>query len=226
MPAYLERSKSGLGGHVWIFFKHKIPSWKARLLGKNLLHKSKISREFSYDRMFPSQDRHTGKGFGNLIALPLQGKFSRGGNTVFIDENGEAYDDQWKFMSSIKKLSHSDVDRILKQFSDIPEEVEKEESVLPTKEGSCTKLILSNNISISQDFLPTDLYTFIRSKVNFPNPQFYELERRGFSTWNTSRMIVNLEITDSALLIPRGFLPEIENFCKSHDIEPSQNKIT
>ncbi|OIP79845.1 hypothetical protein AUK45_05225 [Candidatus Peregrinibacteria bacterium CG2_30_44_17] len=219
VPAYLERSKSGLGGHVWIFFKHKIPSWKARLLGKNLLHKSKISRKFSYDRMFPSQDRHTGKGFGNLIALPLQGKFSMGGNTVFIDENGEVYDDQWKFLSNIKKLNHSEVDRILKRFSNTEEITEVEEPIIQTKETSHTKLIFSNNISISQDFLPTDLYTFIRSKVNFPNPQFYELERRGFSTWNTSRMIINLETTDGVLLIPRGFLPGIENFCKSYDIK-------
>ena len=39
----------------------------------------------SYDRFFPSQDFLPKAGFGNLIALPLQGERARAGNTVFLD---------------------------------------------------------------------------------------------------------------------------------------------
>lgn len=71
LQCYLERSKSGNGGHVWFFFETNIPAWKARRLGKYLLTQAKVTTRQTFDRMFPSQDEHHGKGFGNLIALPI-----------------------------------------------------------------------------------------------------------------------------------------------------------
>lgn len=94
LSCYLERSRSGNGGHVWLFFETTIAGWKARQLGKFLLSEAKIFSRKTYDRMFPSQDAHTGKGFGNLIALPLQGNAIKQKNTVFINTSGEPYPDQ------------------------------------------------------------------------------------------------------------------------------------
>ena len=39
----------------------------------------------TYDRMFPNQDCLTGKGLGNLIALPWQGQVGKEGHTLFLD---------------------------------------------------------------------------------------------------------------------------------------------
>ena len=77
LPASIERSRSGNGGHLWIFFEENISAFLSRGLMFNLLMKadiiSRFEKEPSFDRIFPNQDTHSGKGLGNLIALPLQG---------------------------------------------------------------------------------------------------------------------------------------------------------
>ncbi len=71
----LERSRSGAGGHAWIFFSEPVPSILARRLGTILLAKAASSQPamplHAYDRFFPNQDTMPAGGFGNLIALPL-----------------------------------------------------------------------------------------------------------------------------------------------------------
>ncbi len=78
VPAALERSRSGRGGHVWIFFSAPVAAGSARKLGALLLRDAMTRRAevdlASYDRLFPNQDFLPRKGFGNLIALPLQGR--------------------------------------------------------------------------------------------------------------------------------------------------------
>ncbi len=110
IPAYLERSRSGNGGHIWIFFEAKIPAFQARKLGFIILTKTMDSRHqiglSSYDRFFPNQDTMPKGGFGNLIALPLQYKPRMEGNSVFINESFETLPDQWAFLSQISKNTH------------------------------------------------------------------------------------------------------------------------
>jgi hypothetical protein len=76
VSAALERSRSGRGGHVWLFFEKAVPAALARRLGSHLLTETMERRPDlgfdSYDRLFPSQDTLPQGGFGNLIALPLQ----------------------------------------------------------------------------------------------------------------------------------------------------------
>ncbi|OGG16066.1 hypothetical protein A3D77_02000 [Candidatus Gottesmanbacteria bacterium RIFCSPHIGHO2_02_FULL_39_11] len=90
----VERSKSGNGGHLWFFFSERLPAYKARQMGKLLLGQAGIKNRKTFDRMFPSQDEHTGKGYGNLICLPLQGKFVVEEKTVFINQDGIAIPNQ------------------------------------------------------------------------------------------------------------------------------------
>ena len=60
MPAALERSRSGKGGHIWIFFDRALPAITARKLGCVLLTRTMERRHQlgldSYDRLFPNQD--------------------------------------------------------------------------------------------------------------------------------------------------------------------------
>ena len=91
VPSALERSRSGKGGHVWIFFSEPIKAGLARKLGTFLVTETMERRPEigfdSYDRFFPSQDTMPKGGLGNLIALPLQKKPREKGNTLFIDKN-------------------------------------------------------------------------------------------------------------------------------------------
>lgn len=117
IPCFIERSRSGNGAHVWIFFEHPLPASKARKLGNTILTEAMErygQMTFkSYDRFFPNQDRLLEGGLGNLVALPLQGKARKEGNSVFVDENFVACEDQWSYLLQIKRISQITVDAVL-----------------------------------------------------------------------------------------------------------------
>jgi len=117
VPAALERSRSGNGGHVWIFFEQAIPASLARKLGSCLLTDTMERRPElgfgSYDRLFPNQDTLPKGGFGNLIALPLQKRARERGNKVFLDSQFEPYPDQWAFLASLPKVSRHRVELLV-----------------------------------------------------------------------------------------------------------------
>jgi hypothetical protein len=119
VPAVLERSRSGNGGHIWIFFSEAIPAKLARQLGAFMLTQAMENRPEvgfdSYDRFFPSQDTLPKGGFGNLIALPLQKKPREKGNSVFIDQNFNPFPDQWAFLSSVTRMGLREVESLVEQ---------------------------------------------------------------------------------------------------------------
>jgi len=118
VPASLERSRSGNGGHVWIFFANPVQAALARKLASAILTRT-MERHYalgldSYDRLFPSQDTMPKGGYGNLIALPLQRGPREKGNSVFLDDQLQPYDDQWALLSSIKRLTPEEVQTLLR----------------------------------------------------------------------------------------------------------------
>jgi len=107
IPYAIERSRSGNGAHLWIFFSEPVPAVLARKLGFALLDRAmevhtKLSFD-SYDRLFPNQDTLPTGGFGNLIALPLQQNPRQHGNSIFVDNNLITFNDQWDFLKNLKK---------------------------------------------------------------------------------------------------------------------------
>lgn len=123
VPAALEVSQSGRGAHVWIFFAQAMLAATARSIATSLLGEAFQLRGSmhlsSYDRLFPSQDIHTGRGMGNLIAAPLNGKRRQHGTTLFLDPATlEPFDDQWAYLSSIARLSHKDVAALARTLPD------------------------------------------------------------------------------------------------------------
>lgn len=115
----VERSRSGRGAHVWIFFKRPVSAALARNFSFLLLDKGSASINLKsfhyYDRMYPSQD--VASSIGNLIALPLQGQALKSGNSTFVDKNWNAYPDQWDILlNHTEKLSLEDIEKHMKKW--------------------------------------------------------------------------------------------------------------
>jgi hypothetical protein len=122
IAAHLERSRSGKGGHVWIFFDHPYPAMKSRKIILSLLTESGAISAFdknsSFDRLFPNQDNHSGKRLGNLIALPLFKPASDQGNSCFIDpQTLEPFTDQWAYLAQIQKVNVKHLDDIYRSLA-------------------------------------------------------------------------------------------------------------
>jgi hypothetical protein len=118
LPAALERSRSGNGGHVWLFFEEAISASLARKLGSHILTETMENRPEiglgSYDRFFPNQDTLPKGGFGNLIALPLQKLARDRENTVFLNDQFEPHEDQWSYLASLKRISRTQVEAVVR----------------------------------------------------------------------------------------------------------------
>ncbi len=231
IEVYIERSRSGMGGHAWIFFQEPVAARTARQLGTLILTRAMAGRHNigfdSYDRFFPSQDTMPSGGYGNLIALPLQRIPRRSGNSVFVDDNLNPYPDQWEFLSCVKLLSGADVAAILRENMSVPRKeqemnypesdiIEAETPLKVAREKirgihKCPIFFsYSNHLEVLITGLPSTLITTFKRIATFVNPKFFELQRMRFSTWNTPRYICSAELSDDGdkMIIPRGLLSQ------------------
>ena len=75
--------------------------------------------------MLPAQDRLPEGGLGNLIALPLQGKALRDGNSAFVDSNWNAYPNQWEVLWSKPRLSQEFLEMKIREWSILTDGIER-----------------------------------------------------------------------------------------------------
>nr|MDA8219131.1 hypothetical protein [Dehalococcoidales bacterium] len=210
VPAVLERSRSGNGGHVWVFFDRPVAAATARRLGSMLLSAS-MERAYhstldAFDRLFPSQDTLPRGGFGNLIALPLQKRLRDLGNSVFVDRALRPYPDQWAFLSAVKRLGPAELDIAFERLAEGEEEATADARSSPTpasREGRAhaaserggprlpTEIVLTyrNMLTIPKAGLPPSLLTDLRKLASFPNPEFYKAQAMRLSTYGKPRII-------------------------------------
>lgn len=218
IPAYLERSRSGNGGHVWIFFNSPYPAIRSRKIFISILEQSgafsMFDKSSSFDRLFPNQDFLSGKGFGNLIALPLFKPTFEKGNSCFVNsETFEAITDQWDFLKNIQKVSTDYLDELYKTLSpDVP-------IIAPQQTNGKLSISLSNTIRISRNRLTPTLTHFIREELNFANSEFFIKKKSGRNTFETTRYFKLIEESESEIFIPRGFIGKLLRFCKESQIE-------
>jgi hypothetical protein len=221
IPAALERSRSGDGGHVWIFFNERVPASSARRIGAYLVREAMTARAeldlVSYDRLFPAQDFLPRQGFGNLIALPLQGECRKKGTTVFLDPSTlEAYPDQWEFLASVSRLSGEAAIALADSLGDVLAGPDVRTyrrpigSVGSTPPPSAIPASAAAMLTLNRIGLPPALLAALKHLASLPNPDFYEKERNRFWTGDTPRFIRCYRETLDQLLLPRGVRPQAE----------------
>ncbi|SFE67184.1 hypothetical protein SAMN05518672_10925 [Chitinophaga sp. CF118] len=216
IPAYLERSRSGNGAHVWVFFQQPYPAMKSRKILLSLLTEARIISTFdknsSFDRLFPNQDTLSGKGLGNLIALPFHKPAMDNGNSCFLaPETMEAYPDQWHFLTTIQKAQGSTLDNLYEKLGHIALSIN-------TKPNQGLTIILNNVIAIARNGLPIILINYLREELNFANTEFFIRQKTGKSTYGSKRYFRFIEETNDYTIIPRGFTGRLLRFCKENNI--------
>jgi len=223
VTAYLERSRSGKGGHVWIFFEEPYEAFRSRKIMTALLQKAGLISVFdknsSFDRLFPNQDYHSKKGLGNLIALPLNKMSLVNGNSCFIDPATlQAFDDQWTFLKTVIRVSISHLNHIYKEHTD---KDEVPTGLFHREEPTAGKLtiVLNNEIHISRAALPPSLIAFLKEELNFANNEYQVKKNINKNTFGIKRYFKLLTETSESVSIPRGFIGKLLRFFKEQQIE-------
>ncbi|MBO5186035.1 MAG: DEAD/DEAH box helicase family protein [Prevotella sp.] len=236
VPCYVERSRSGNGAHVWVFFDTAIAAIKARRLGKSILSEAmnkEVHLSFkSYDRFFPNQDTLPNGGLGNLVALPLQGQARRNGNSIFVNETFQPYLDQWAFLLGIQKLSEATVDVILQEHASTsgeltkssegkPWEIPKPETIDQSDFPPNITLIRANMLYIPLSCLSAKTINYFKRMAAFHNPEFYAKQGMRLSTYDVPRIISCSELTDKFIALPRGCEDDVVDLLETNNVKYS-----
>lgn len=234
----IEISQSGNGGHVWFFFETAITARKVRELGKLLLRSAMLKNPTlsfdSFDRMFPSQDEITPGGFGNLIALPLQGSRVKKGYSRFINKNFELIEDVWGELEKTPKISSNILNRVIKDIQqEIPvqyfKDKKKENQEIMLLEETESKqqifdnpiqIILENEIILNRSELPDKAVVQLKFLATFHNQSFYIAQRKRLSTHGIPRLISLAHVDESTIRLPRGLKQQVlDLFPQAHVVE-------
>lgn len=221
LPAIIERSRSGNGGHLWLFFEDNIPAFQSRKIMFELLLQagiiSKFEKEPSFDRLFPNQDTHSGKAIGNLIALPLQGRSLQNGNSCFLDPiTFEPITDYWRFLQSAQKIPKQKIDAVYLQLSG-----NSKESFFSNYKDNSTfelEILINSEIYLKRVQLNLKLIEFIRDNLNILNSDYFVRKRLGKSAYNIEKYFKLIEETPEGIIIPRGFMASLIKFCNTENI--------
>jgi hypothetical protein len=243
VPVALERTRSGNGGHVWLFFSEPVAAADARRLGTLLLTRTMNSRPEigfkSYDRLFPSQDTMPSGGFGNLIAWPLQRRAREKGNSVFVDDDLQPHDDQWAYLSTLRRLSPAEVTGIIgKAEAEMPggligvrlpvddENADEPWKMTPSRRRQASAItepvpekiavVLADQVYVDRNGLPSLLVAQLVRIAAFQNPEFYRAQAMRLPSFDKPRIISCAKLHPHHVGLPRGCLDEAIELLRSN----------
>jgi superfamily II DNA or RNA helicase/very-short-patch-repair endonuclease len=182
----------------------------------------------SYDRFFPNQDTLPQGNFGNLIALPLQKRPRDLGNSVFLDDRLVPHNDQWSFLSSVRKIDRATVEGIVAEAEKrgrvigvrsapadedaaAPPSRRRREPPLAEPMPAKLQVILGDQLYIDKDRLPPGLYNRLVRLAAFQNPEFYKAQAMRLPTYDKPRIIGCAEDLPRHIGLPRGCLEDVLN---------------
>ena len=222
VDAVVERSRSGRGAHLWIFFKEMIPARLARKFGFALLEKGAESvnlKSFKYyDRMIPTQDALPEGGLGNVIALPLQGMALKSGNSAFVDENWNAYEDQLKVLAGTRRLTRQEIEDYLSLWYSTGFTSEDNGTDAPWDKNSeieaggvkgVVRIVLADRIYIDSSGMSNKTKRQLRRMATFSNKQYFQNQAMDMPNYDESRFIYLGSDEGKYIVLPRGLREDI-----------------
>ncbi|PKM79274.1 MAG: helicase, partial [Firmicutes bacterium HGW-Firmicutes-13] len=237
IPIVVERSRSGKGAHVWFFFEKPVSAGQARKLGTSIITYSMSKRHEitfkSYDRFFPNQDTMPKGGLGNLIALPLQKTARIENNSVFINKNFEPYDDQWKFLAAIKKITEDEVEKLVSslchgnELGVLKKDDEDTRKPWETRKVKLVRndfsedieIVKANMLFVNKSGISQRALNHLKRLAAFKNPEFYKTQAMRLSTFKKPRVISCSDETEEYLKLPRGCEADLKEILKGLEID-------
>ena len=230
IDAAVERSRSGNGAHVWFFFLELTSAKTARDFGSSLIAEAAMLNKTitfeAFDRMMPAQSTIPEGGFGNLIALPFQGKAQREGNSVFVDEQFDPFPDQWLYLSQIQLIPRVTVKSLLESIENRPyglsaavaANTAAPHSQRPRKRLPLTQrdfppslpVTQADMLYITEKSLSPAAQMEVRRLATFANPEFFRAQSMHQSVFGKPRYIDLSELRDGCVAIPRGCKAQLE----------------
>ena len=222
IDAAVERSRSGRGAHFWIFFKEQVSAKLARKFGFALLEKGAESVNLKsfryYDRMIPAQDVLPEGGLGNLIALPLQGMALKSGNSAFVDENWNAYEDQLKFLAGLRRITKKDIESYIASWygnedneADNETPWDRDSEISASEVNGIVHIVLADRIYIDSSGMSNKVKRQIRRLATFSNRQYFQNQAMDMPNYDNSRFIYLGYDEGKFIVLPRGLKDEILN---------------
>ncbi|UCC54129.1 MAG: DEAD/DEAH box helicase family protein, partial [Anaerolineaceae bacterium] len=155
-----------------------------------------------------------------------------------MNEKYEPYEDQWAFLSSIRRMDRSEIETILSQATedesilgvksvvleedapwDVPPSGRRKEGPLTGPLPQRLSLVLGNQLFVARDDLTPSLRNRLVRLAAFQNPEFYRAQAMRFSTHDKPRIISCAEDFPKHIGLPRGCLDEVVDLLEIHNIK-------
>jgi superfamily II DNA or RNA helicase len=146
------------------------------------------------------------------------------GNSVFVDDEFQPFEDQWAFLSTLCRMAWGEVAAIVERASAagrilgvrLPLDGDDEEPWLapPSRQKSAlpivgdkpehVEVVLGNQVFIDRSALPPTLVSRLVRLAAFQNPEFYAAQAMRFPTFGKPRVISCAELFIKHIALPRG----------------------
>lgn len=219
-----ERSSSGQGYHIWIFFSQPIKAELARGLGKLLLMEAISSSESldftSFDRMIPNQDHLPKRGFGNLISLPLKWSDIKNNCSTFVDDKliPFPYHQIFDVLEATPQYSESQIRKFIQNIRQDRGILSNDFSFTAINENSdIPKEIngyIDGEINIQRTNLTHSQQLALLCLATFDNPEYIQKQRMRVPVWDIPSVLTLAKIDHQYIRLPRGLYGKLSSLSK------------